>query len=70
MLSDVTIHHANGKEKRLPTAYINKTAMELATILDSDSARGIGVKVGHKPYPFVKKSSVPVRLRHASHRKN
>ena len=61
-LSDVTISHTDGKKERLPTAYINKATIQLAATPDGDSARGIGAKVGPKPYPFVQKSSVPVRL--------
>jgi len=61
-LSGVTTSHADGKKERLPTAYINKVTIQLATP-DGDSARGIGAKAGHKPYPFVEKSPLPVRLR-------
>lgn len=61
-LSDVTIYHADGKEERLPTAYINKATIRLAATLDADSGRGLGTKVGPKHYPFVEKIPVPVRL--------
>lgn len=61
-LSDVTIYHADGKEERLPTAHVNKATIQLAATLDTDSGRGLGAKVGPKPYPFVEKISVPVRL--------
>jgi len=60
-LSDVTIEYADGKKERLSSAYINKATIELAT--GGDSSRGIGAKAGHKPYPFVEKSPLPVRLR-------
>lgn len=62
-LSDVTIEYTDGEKERLPAAYINKAIIQLATTPDGDSARGIGAKVGPKPYPFVEKSPVPVRLR-------
>ena len=62
-LSDVTISHTNGKKEKLPTAYVNKATIQLAATPDGNSARGIGAKVGSKPYPFVPKSPVWVSLR-------
>jgi len=62
-VSDITIHHPDGKKERLPTAYINKSTIHLAAVSDGDSARGIGAEAGPKFYPFVQKSSVPIRLR-------
>ena len=61
-LNDVTISHTYGKKGKLPNSYINKATIQLAATLDSDSARGIGAKVGPKPYPFVPKSPVRVSL--------
>ncbi len=61
-LSDVTIQQADAREERLPTAYINKATIQLATTPEGDLARGIGARAGYKPYPFVEKSPVPVRL--------
>ncbi len=61
-LSDVTVYKADGKQEKLPTAYINKASIYLAATWDSNSGRGIGAKVGPKPYPFVQKSPMPVRL--------
>ena len=62
-LSDVTISHAYDKKEKLPTAYINKATIQLAAAPDGNMARGIGAKVGPKPYPFVPKSPVRVSLR-------
>jgi len=63
-LTDVTVQHGDGREETLPSAYINKAAIELATTLEADSGRGIGAnKAGPRPYPFVEKSAVRVRLR-------
>lgn len=62
-LSDVTISHTNGKKEKLPTTYVNKATIQLAATPDGNSARGIGAKVGSKPYPFVPKSPVWVSLR-------
>ena len=61
-LGQVTIAHTDGHQERLATTYINKATIQLVVVPDGDSARGIGAKVGPKPYPFVEKSSVPVRL--------
>ncbi len=62
-LTDVTVQHGDGGEETLPSAYINKAAIELAATLEADSGRGLGAKVGPRPYPFVEKSAVRVRLR-------
>lgn len=62
-LSQVTIQHTDGKEEKLPIAYIKKASIHLAATFNPDSARGLGAKAGVKPYPFVEKSPVPVRLR-------
>jgi hypothetical protein len=62
-LSDVTIHQADGKEEKLPAAYINKAAIYIAATWHSDLGRGLGAQTGQKPYPFVGKLPVPVRLR-------
>jgi hypothetical protein len=62
-LSDVTIQYADSKKERLPTVYINKATIELATTSGGELARGIGAKAGYKTYPFVHKVPVPVELR-------
>jgi len=61
-LSDVTIQHADGREEKLPAAYVNKATVHLAATSTANSGRGLGAKLGPKPYPFVEKSPVPVRL--------
>ncbi len=63
-LTDVTVQNGHGGDETLPSAYINKAAIELATTLEADSARGLGAnKAGPRPYPFLEKSAVKVRLR-------
>lgn len=62
-LRDVTIRHSDGEEERLATTYINKATIQLAATIDGDLAKGIGGKVGAKPYPFVEKLPVPVKVR-------
>jgi len=62
-LSYVAIQYTDGQEEKLPTAYINKATIQLATTIDGDLARGIGGQVGAKRYPFTEKLPVPVRVR-------
>ena len=61
-LTDITVQHKDGGEESLPCAYVNKAAVELAMALEADSGRGIGAKTGPRPYPFVEKVAVRVRL--------
>jgi len=61
-LHNVTIQHPDGREERLATSYINKAAIQLVTTTEGDLAKGIGGQVGAKPYPFVEKLPVSVRL--------
>jgi len=63
VLHDVTVHHASGREEKLPIAYVNKSAVQLATTADPDASRGLGSQPGPKPYPYRPKSAVAVRLR-------
>jgi len=62
-LSYVAIQYTDGQEEKLPTAYINKATIQVAAMIDGDLAKGIGGQVGAKPYPFVEKLPVPVRVR-------
>ena len=61
-LSDVTVHKADSEGEKLPAAYINKAAIYIAATWHSDLGRGLGAQTGQKPYPFVEKLPVPVRL--------
>jgi hypothetical protein len=62
-LSNVTIQHADGRQEKLPVAYINKATVQLAgTLGDADAGRGIGAQDGPKSYPFVEKSPLAVRI--------
>jgi hypothetical protein len=62
-LTDVTIQHADGSKERLKTSYINKSAVQLAVSEGGvDSGRGLGSHDGPKSYPFVEKTSLPVRI--------
>jgi len=66
-LTDVTVEHVDGREESLASAYVSKTAIELATTLEADSGRGLGAKPGPKPYPFAEKSPVRVMLQTRSY---
>jgi hypothetical protein len=62
-LSNVTIQYTNGRQEKLPVSYINKATVQLAgTLAGADVGRGIGAQDGHKSYPFIEKSPVPVRI--------
>jgi len=61
-LSYVNIQNIDGREERLAISYINKATIQVATTIDGDLARGIGGRVGAKPYPFVEKLPVLVRV--------
>lgn len=61
-LTDVSTSYENGIKEKVPTSFINKSAILLVTTTDRDSARGIGAKVGAKSYPFTLKSTLQVKL--------
>jgi hypothetical protein len=63
-LTKVNIHHSNGKEEKLEVAYINKATVQIAGNMEGgiNAGRGLGALDGHKSYPFIEKSAVPVRI--------
>jgi len=62
-LNDVTIVHADGRSEKISVSYINRSTVILAATLGGVNAgRGIGGRPGPKSYPYVDKSTVPVRL--------
>ena len=62
-LSYVNIQHIDGREESLAISYINKATIQVATTIDGDLAKGIGGRVGVKPYPFIEKLPVTLRVR-------
>jgi len=62
-LREVRIQNSDGKEESLEDAFINKDSVHLAATFDADSARGIGAKVGTKPYPYTHKLTSRVIIR-------
>ena len=62
-LTDVTIRNGDGREEKLKFSYISKSTVQLAVTLGgSDSGRSTGENKGSRPYPFVEKSPIPVRI--------
>ena len=62
-LSYVNIQNIDGPEESLAISYINKATIQVATTIDGDLAKGIGGRVGVKPYPFIEKLPVLVKVR-------
>ena len=52
----------DGSEVKVQSAYSNKANILFVREIESGQTRGLGGQVGHKPYPFVGKSSTVVRL--------
>jgi len=52
----------DGSEVTMQSAYSNKANILFVREIESSQTRGLGGQVGHKPYPFVDKSSTVVRL--------
>ena len=62
-LNNVTISHDDGKVEKLASSYVNRSTVHLAATLgDSNAGRGIGAHPGLKPYPYVEKNPLLVRL--------
>jgi hypothetical protein len=66
-LSNVNARDAGERKKILPNAYIEKASVYMAVLADANAARGVGAKAGHKSFPFVLKSPVPVELHMADY---
>jgi hypothetical protein len=62
LLHDVTVHHSNGPDEKLPIAYVNKSTIQLATTARANAARGLGGQPGPKPHPYRHKAAVAVKL--------
>ncbi len=66
-LTEVSIACTDGLKERKETERVSKAALRLLATPDNDSARGIGGKYGPKPYPFVRKFPVQVRMHVSSY---
>ena len=56
------ICYPDGKETPVQSAYINKANTLFIREVEDRQTQGLGGQVGHKPYPYVKKPSVFVKL--------
>ncbi|GAH69811.1 unnamed protein product, partial [marine sediment metagenome] len=52
----------DGRKAAVQSAYINKADILFLRETEDGQTRGLGGKAGHKPYPFVPKTSTMVRL--------
>ena len=61
-LTDVTIFRGANTKERMETLRVNKSNIHLLTTSDNELSRGVGAKNGPRPYPFVQKSPVKVKM--------
>lgn len=61
-LSYVHARNPDGRDTTLHTASIEKAAVYMAVLADTNAARGVGAKDSHSSLPFVPKSPVQVEL--------
>jgi len=60
-VSEAEMRSPDGKEA-MQSVHINKANILFLKEIEDGQSRGLGGEVGHKPYPFVLKSSTAVRL--------
>ena len=61
-VSEVEMSSLDGSEMAVQSAYINKANILFVRGIEDGETRGLGSQVGHKPYPFVPKSSKVVKV--------
>ena len=61
-LSEVAIQYPDGREERAPTAFVNKASVQLVRALEENRSNELGTEAGHRPYPFIEKLPVVVKL--------
>lgn len=61
-LTEVTVHTLDGREVTVQSAYISNANILFAREIEEGQSRQLGREVEHKLYPFVSKSTVPVKL--------
>jgi hypothetical protein len=61
-LTDVIIQHINGEQERSALVHVNKKTIEMAATSSANTGRGVGGKPDPKPYPFVDKVPVPIKI--------
>jgi len=66
-LTEVSIACTDGLKERKGTERVSKADLRLLAMPDNNLARGIGGKYGPKPYPYVRKFPVQLRMRVSSY---
>ena len=61
-VSEAEMRSLDGRVTMPQSAYISKASILFVRAIEAGYTRGLGGKAGHKPYPFISKSSVPVKL--------
>jgi hypothetical protein len=61
-LTDVIVQHVSGKQERSALVHVNKKIIQMAATSSANTGRGVGSKPDPKPYPFVDKVPVLVRI--------
>jgi len=61
-VSETSISSLDRSEVTVRNLYLNKANILFVKEIGGEETRGLGGEVGHKPYPFVSKTSVAVEL--------
>lgn len=61
-VSGAEICYPDGKEATVQSAHVNKANILFIREVEDGQTQGLGGQVGHKPYPYVPKPSVAVKL--------
>jgi len=61
-VSEVEMHSPDAKEATVQSIHINKASILFVREIEDGQSRGLGGRVGHKPYPYVEKLAVGVKL--------
>ena len=61
-VSEAEIRSPDGKEATVQSAHVNKANILFIREVEDGQTQGLGGQVGHKPYPYVPKPSVAVKL--------
>lgn len=61
-VSEAKMRSPDGREVAAQSTYVNKASILFVGETENEGSRGIGGQAGHKPYPYVPKSTIPVRV--------
>jgi len=62
-VSGAEICYPDGKEETVQSAHVNKANILFISDVEDGQTQGLGGQVGHKPYPYVPRPPVAVKLR-------